>query len=165
MPDPAQSGSSYQLVAVLQQKFGWKLFEDLRANGAIIAGANAAALNPVLQGAKAAVFGAVDYISFARKKKGESIEDIFPKSGTIVAPRPMMIFMWSKNRDDAKAFVDYVLSDASQKAVAAVELMPARTGVKADRPLIGDLTLLKAPSDEAARKEIIAHFASIFGTK
>lgn len=165
MPDPAQSGSSYELVAALQQKFGWKLFEDLKANGAVIAGANAAALNPVLQGAKAAVFGAVDYISLTDKKKGELIEVIFPKSGTIVASRPMMIFKWSKNQDDAKAFVDYVLSDAGQKAVAAVELMPARTDVKADRPLIGDLTLLQASSDEAARKDILAHFANIFATK
>ena len=62
-------------------------------------------------------------------------------------------------------FVDYVLSDVGQKAVAGVELMPARTDVKADRPLIGDLTLLKTSTDEAARKEVLTHFASIFGTK
>lgn len=165
MPDPAQSGSAYELVAALQQKFGWKLFEDLKANGVVIAGANAAALNPVLQGAKAAVFGAVDYISLGDKKKGESIDVIFPKSGTIVAPRPAMIFNWSKNKKDAQAFVDYMLSDAGQKAVAGVELMPARTDVQADRPLISDLTLLKTTTDEAARKEILARFASIFGTK
>ena len=165
MPDPAQSGSAYELVAALQAKFGWKLFEDLKANGLIVAGANAAALNPVLQGAKAAVFGAVDYISLAGKKKGETIEVIFPSSGTIVAPRPAMIFKWSKNQDDAKAFVDYMLSDEGQQAVAAVELMPARTDVKADRLLIGDLTLLEGVSaDEATRKEILGHFASIFGT-
>lgn len=165
IPDPAQSGSSYELVAALQQKFGWKLFEDLKANGAIVAGANADALNPVLQGAKAAVFGAVDYISLDGKNKGESIEVIFPKSGTIVAPRPIMIFNWSKHQDEAKAFVDYMLSDDGQKAVAAAQLMPARTDVKADRALISDLTLLTASDDATARDEVLAHFASIFGTK
>jgi iron(III) transport system substrate-binding protein len=166
VPDPAQSGSSYELVAALQQKFGWKLFEDLKANGAIVAGANADALNPVLQGAKAAVFGAVDYIALAGKQKGESIDVIFPKSGTIVAPRPAMIFKWSKNQADAKAFIDYMLSDDGQKAIAAVQLMPARTDVEADRPLINDLTLLDAKAgDDATRKEILARFASIFAAR
>lgn len=79
MPDPAQSGAAFELVAALKGTAGdWKLFEGLAANGAVVAGANAAALNPVLQGAKAAVFGAVDYISFAGKQKGELVEVIFP---------------------------------------------------------------------------------------
>lgn len=43
------------------------MFDSLAANCAIVAGANADALNPVLQGAKAAVFGAVDYISLNSK--------------------------------------------------------------------------------------------------
>ena len=79
MPDPAQSGSAFELVAALQAKYGWKLFKDLKANGMIVPGPNAAALNPVLQGAKAAVFGAVDYISFGRRAKGEPVDVIFPK--------------------------------------------------------------------------------------
>lgn len=165
MPDPAQSGSAYELVAALQKKFGWTLFEKLKANGLVVAGANAAALNPVLQGAKAAVFGAVDYISLHDKAKGESVDVIFPKSGTVVSPRPIMIFKWSKHQHDANAFVDYVLSEAGQKAVAKVKLMPARTDVKADRPLISDLTVLQSSTDQAERKKILAHFASIFGTK
>src|SRR6201999_2190830 len=111
IPDPVQSGSSFELVAALQAKYGWKLFEDLKANGAIVPGPNAAAINPVLQGAKAAVFGAVDYISLGDRAKGEAIEVIFPKSGTIVAPRPAMILKWSKHQDEAKKFMDYMLSE------------------------------------------------------
>ena len=49
--------SSFELTAALAGQDDFKLFKDLQANGAIIAGANAEALNPVLQGAKAAVFG------------------------------------------------------------------------------------------------------------
>src|SRR5690606_5781640 len=63
LPDPAQSGATFELVAALQAQGGWDLFKGLADNGALVAGANAEALNPVLQGAKAAVFGAVDYIS------------------------------------------------------------------------------------------------------
>lgn len=77
MPDPAQSGATFELVAALQTEQGWDLFKHLHENGAAAAGANAEALNPVLQGAKAAVFGAVDYISLAGKAKGEAIDVIF----------------------------------------------------------------------------------------
>ena len=42
-----------------------------------VSGPNAQALTPVLQGAKAAVFGAVDYVSYASVEKGESVKVIF----------------------------------------------------------------------------------------
>lgn len=164
LPDPAQSGATFELVAALEAQSGWKLFEDLAANGAIVAGANAEALNPVLQGAKAAVFGAVDYISFSGQQKGESIEVIFPASGTVIAPRPAMILNWSSNQDEAKQFIDYMLSDAGQAIVAATNLMPARTDVPANRPLIGDLTILPIDAEAvyAGRGETLATFGGIF---
>ena len=165
VPDPAQSGSSFDLVAGLVAGSGnWKLFEDLKANGAVLAGANADALNPVLQGAKAAVFGAVDYISLAQQKSGESIEVLFPSSGTVVAPRPMMILKWTKHKQDAERFFDYVLSDEGQAAVAKVYLMPGRSDIKAGRPLMRDIKLLPADSAalDAKRSETLAAFAKIF---
>jgi iron(III) transport system substrate-binding protein len=165
LPDPAQSGSAFELVAALSAGGDMAMFDSLSANGAIVAGANADALNPVLQGAKAAVFGAVDYISLNGKAKGESIEVIFPESGTVIAPRPVMILNWSKNQDEAKAFVDYILSDAGQAIVAKQNLMPARADVAADRPLIADLQIL--PIDAAAvygkRAETLEAFAKAFG--
>ncbi|KAB1088467.1 ABC transporter substrate-binding protein [Neorhizobium galegae] len=167
IPDPAQSGSSFELTAALAGQDGFKLFNDLKANGAIIAGANADALNPVLQGAKAAVFGAVDYITLAAKAKGESIDVIFPASGTVIAPRPAMILNWSKNQDDAKKFIDYMLSDEGQKAVADEMLMPARADIPANRPLISDLKLLKYDTATVygKRKETLAEISKIYGGK
>lgn len=164
IPDPAQSGSSFELTAALAAQDGWKLFKELKGNGAIIAGANADALNPVLQGAKAAVFGAVDYITLAAKAKGENIDVIFPASGTVIAPRPAMIMKWSKNQDDARKFIDYMLSDEGQKAVADQMLMPARTDIPANRPLISEMTLLKYDTKEiyGKRKETLATVAETF---
>jgi iron(III) transport system substrate-binding protein len=139
----------------------WDLFGRLKANGAIVAGANADALNPVLQGAKAAVFGAVDYISLAQRAQGETIEVIFPASGTVIAPRPMMIFNWSKHKDEAKRFVEYNLSDAGQAEIAKAYLMPARDDVAADRPLVRDLKIMTIDSRAvyARREAILAEFA------
>lgn len=166
IPDPAQSGSAFELTGVLGAHDDFKVFKDLQANGAIIAGANAEALNPVLQGAKAAVFGAVDYITYGNKAKGESIEVIFPASGTVIAPRPAMILNWSKNQDEAKKFIDYMLSDEGQKLVAATFLMPARTDIPADRPLISDLKLLDydASAIYGKREETLKKVSDIFGT-
>ncbi|WP_439530828.1 ABC transporter substrate-binding protein [Pannonibacter sp.] len=164
LPDPAQSGSAFELVAALTPGGDMALFDSLAANGAIVAGANADALNPVLQGAKAAVFGAVDYISLNGKAKGESIEVIFPESGTVIAPRPVMILNWSKNLDEAKAFVDYILSDAGQTVVAKQNLMPSRTDVEANRPLIADLKILPvdATTVYGKRAETLEAFGKVF---
>jgi iron(III) transport system substrate-binding protein len=167
-PDPAQSGASFELVAALYGKTNdWKLFESLRDNGAIVAGANAQALNPVLQGAKAAVFGAVDYISLDQKANGESIDVIFPASGTVAAPRPMMILKWSKRPEEAKKFVDYVLSSEGQAEVAKVYLMPARADIKANRPLVKDLNILTIDATKvyAQRREILAQFNAAMAKK
>lgn len=164
LPDPAQSGATFELVAALEAQGGWTLFEELAANDAIVAGANAEALNPVLQGAKAAVFGAVDYISITGQQKGESIEVIFPESGTVIAPRPAMILNWSKNQDEARQFIDYMLSDAGQAIVAEANLMPARTDIAANRPLISDLTILDIDAEAvyAGRQQTLATFGEIF---
>jgi iron(III) transport system substrate-binding protein len=166
MPDPAQSGSAFELVAALKEvEGGWALFEDLKENGLVVPGANAQALNSVLQGAKAVVFGAVDYIAMGQAAGGESIEVIFPESGTVIAPRPIMILDWSRNQDAAKAFVDYMLSEEGQTEVAKVHLMPARADIKADRPLIADLVILEIDTDTvyAAREQTLSEFARAVG--
>ena len=167
IPDPAQSGASFELVAALQARTGdWSLFEALRNNGVIVAGANAQALNPVLQGAKAAVFGAVDYISLDQKANGESIDVIFPASGTVIAPRPMMVLKWSKHTAEARKFIDYVLSPEGQAEVAKVYLIPARSDVAANRPVMKDLKLL--PSDAQVygrRNALLAGFAAAMARK
>lgn len=168
-PDPALSGASLDLVIGLQNALGersWALFEQLKDNGMIIAGPNAQALTPVLQGAKAAVFGAVDYVAYNSVEQGESIKVIFPTSGTAIAPRPMMILKSSKNPEQAKAFVDYVLSPAGQKAVADAWLMPARQDIDAKRPLFKSLKLLpESGASNGSREQVLERFARLFGQR
>lgn len=163
MPDPAQSGSAFDLVAGLEAAMGeegWQLLSDLVGNQMIVSGPNAAALNPVLQGAKAVVFGAVDYISYGRAARGESIEVIVPASGTVIAPRPMMILRSTPHPEAAQAFIDYVLSDEGQTLVANTWMMPARADVDGLRPGINDLNIIAVDEDAVAarRDEILTRF-------
>ena len=165
-PDPALSGASLDLLIGLQNSMGdqaWQLFDDLKKNGMVVSGPNAQAVTPVMQGAKAAVFGAVDYVSYGNISQGESLKVIFPASGTVIAPRPMMILKSSQHADDAKAFVDYVLSPEGQAMVADAWLMPARGDVQAKRPLLNDLKILPTKSDGSSeRSDILKRFNTLF---
>ena len=60
-----------------------------------------------------------------------------------------------------------MLSDEGQKAVADEMLMPARTDIPANRPLIGDLKLLKYDTTAVygKRKETLAEITKIYGGK
>lgn len=165
-PDPALSGASLDLLIGLQNGMGekaWTLFEELKNNGMVVSGPNAQAVTPVMQGAKAAVFGAVDYVSYGNISQGESLKVIFPASGTVIAPRPMMILKSTSQADDARAFVDYVLSPEGQKLVADAWLMPARNDVQAKRPLLNELNVLPTRGDGTSeRSEILKRFNTLF---
>ncbi len=165
-PDPALSGASLDLLIGLQNGMGdaaWKLFEQLKQNGMVVSGPNAQAVTPVMQGAKAAVFGAVDYVSYGNIAQGESLKVIFPASGTVIAPRPMMILKTTQHAADAKAFVDYVLSPEGQALVADAWLMPARTDVTAKRPLLNDLKILPTTNDgNSERSDVLKRFNTLF---
>lgn len=170
MPDPAQSGAAFELVSGLLTAMGeeatWQLMADLADNGMIVPGPNARALNPVLQGAKSVVFGAVDYISLGQQAEGEAIEVIFPESGTVIAPRPMMILSSTSMPDEAEQFIDFVLSEQGQARVAERYLMPSRTDIEALRPTIQELTLIDVDSEamNAQREAIINNFREATGT-
>lgn len=165
-PDPALSGASLDLLIGLQNSMGeqaWQLFSQLKDNGMIIGGPNAQAVTPVMQGAKAAVFGAVDYVSYKNIKDGEAIKVIFPASGTVAAPRPMMILKSTQHASDAKAFIDYVLSPEGQALVADAWLMPARTDISAKRPLLSDLKLLPVNNQTGSdRAQVLQRFSALF---
>jgi iron(III) transport system substrate-binding protein len=168
MPDPSSSGSAFGLASSLiaSPDYGWAYFETLKANGMVVPGANAKALNPVMQGAKAAVMGAVDYIALGAKAKGEQIEVIYPASGTVLEARPAMILKTARNVAGAQQFVDYMLSIEGQTLVAKTLLLPARTDVQALRPGWSDIKVLPVKGmDDQARAATLAKFKATMGLK
>ncbi|GIO34649.1 MULTISPECIES: ABC transporter substrate-binding protein [Paenibacillus] len=147
IPDPSLSGSALDFITgYLSDKGdgGWSLFESYKANGVAMAGANQEALDPVITGAKSMVAGAVDYMTYKAKAKGEPIDIVYPQEGTVISPRPAAILKSTKHEENAKAFIDYLLSDSAQKLVSDAALLPGRTDVKAEnRANLGDIPLLK----------------------
>lgn len=151
IPDPAQSGSALDFISGFVNKHedaGWDLFKQVQANDAIIAGANQEALDPVISGAKDIVMASVDYMTFASKAKGEPIDLVYPSDGTVISPRPAMIMKESKNVDNAKAFIDYLLSDEAQKLVTGAYLLSGRSDIQVDgRPGAGDIPTIQVDWD------------------
>ncbi|WP_159881669.1 ABC transporter substrate-binding protein [Paenibacillus puerhi] len=147
IPDPAQSGSALDFLSGYANKngdAGWNLFKQIQENDAIIAGANQEALDPVISGAKNIVMASVDYMTYASKAKGEPIDLVYPTDGTVISPRPAMIMKSSKNQDNAKAFIDYLLSDEAQKMVTDAFLLSGRSDIQvAGRPSAKDIPTLQ----------------------
>ncbi|WP_443744173.1 extracellular solute-binding protein [Sutterella sp.] len=134
IPDPEKSGSCKDFLAgyLYATKGDWSAWEGMAKQGLAVAGANKAALESVLTGAKAVLVAGVDYNAYAQIKKGEPIGIYYPASGTVVNPRPAMILKSAKNPEGARAFVDFLLSDKAQNLVAQAYLLPGRTDVKAE---------------------------------
>lgn len=128
IPDPSQSGTAIDLLSINVKNNGdkaWNLYKQLKENGIKMAGANKPALETVIKGQNAAVFGGVDYMVYAAKKKGEPVDIAFPESGTAISPRPAFILKSAKNVENAKAYMEYVTGADGQKQVDSFFLMPA----------------------------------------
>ena len=151
-PDPTKSGSAKDFLSgYINNKGetnGWKIWEDLAANGMTVPGANAAALDAVTTGEKGILIAGVDYNGYSSKAKGEPIDIYYPVGGTVINPRPAMILKTSPNLDNAKAFMDYLLSDEAQALVAAAYLLPGRSDILCDnRSNVADIPLLSCDWD------------------
>lgn len=135
MADPEKSGSMKDFLAgyMYATKEDWSAFDALAANGLTIPGANKAALEAVVTGEKAILVGGVDYNAYSSIAKGEPLGIYYPASGTVINPRPAMILESSKNTDNAKAFMDYLLSDEAQRHVADAYLLPGRQDIQSDK--------------------------------
>ena len=136
-------GVIYNTTLIDSLDADWSAFEGMAANGMTVAGANKAALETVLTGEKAILVAGVDYNAYANIAKGEPINIYYPASGTIINPRPAMILSTAKNMDNAKAFIDYLMSDEAQKLVANAYLLPGRSDISCDnRTNVADIPQL-----------------------
>ena len=132
--DPEKSGSCKDFLAgyMYATDEDWSAFEAMAEIGMTIPGANKAALEAVTTGEKAILVAGVDYNAYSSIAKGEPIDIYYPEFGTVINPRPAMILNTSQNVENAKAFVDYLMSDSAQELVADAYLLPGRTDIACD---------------------------------
>ncbi len=126
--DPALSGTAFMSVALLEKQFGWEYLERLQANGAIKSKGSGRVVDDTATGELVACLG-VDYITAAKIDKGASLKLVYPKE-LLMVPSLVAILKDGKNKEIAKKFVDYVVSQEAQQMVADSGTVPVRTDVK-----------------------------------
>lgn len=159
-PDPEKSGSAKDFVAGFVNANGWEALEKIAENGAIVPGANKAALEAVTTGEVGVLAAGVDYNGFKAADKGEPLSVYYPKSGTVINPRPAMIMKDAPNAEGAQKFIEYLFSDAAQQMVIDAYLIPGRSDIKSDkRPNADEIPTIDTDwdkmieiSDDAAAK-------------
>ena len=144
--DPEKSGACKDFLAgyMYATNEDWSAFEGMASNGMTVPGANKAALEAVTTGEKAILVAGVDYNAYSNINKGEPLAIYYPESGTVINPRPAMILNTSSNVENAKKFVDYLMSDDAQKLVADAYLLPGRSDISCDnRTNVSEIPTLK----------------------
>lgn len=152
MPDPTLSGAAKDFLAGCAAKFGLeestKTWQSLIDNGMTIPGANKAVLDAAITGEKAIMVAGVDYNAYSSIDKGETLAVYYPASGTVINPRPAMIMATAPNQDNAKLFMDYLLSDEAQQLVADAYLIPGSQEVVSDkRSNVADIPAIEGDWD------------------
>lgn len=161
IPDPQKSGACKDFVAgfVTALDPQYKIIDSWAENGLNNAGGNSNALALVETGAKPILIAGVDYNAYSAIADGESVAIYYPEGGTVINPRPAMIMKSAPHVENAKKFVDYLMSDGAQKIVADAYLIPGRADVKSNSARLGfneikqydvNWTKMMAISDEAA---------------
>lgn len=129
MPSPLYSGAAAFLLAgfTARDDLGWDYFENMRKNGLTAVRGNGAVLKSVASGEKA--YGIlVDFMAMNAKKDGSPIEFVFPE-GVPAVTEPVAIMATAKNADDARKFVDFILSDTGQELALSQGYLPAKASV------------------------------------
>jgi len=140
-PNPLLSGTASDFVIAFVDKYGnkaWQYFGQLKANGTVWPGTNHAALLPVLSGERSGMVECVGHAAVAAKAQGNSIQLIYPKEGTMLIPRPIMIMQSAPDKKLAEQFVNFVMSQSGQKLVAKYDLYPSLKGIPA-KPILAKL--------------------------
>ena len=168
MPSPLTSGAALVHVATLAQNpaLGWTFIEALAKGGASATGGNGSVMKSVAGGEKA--YGVVvDYLPIRDAAAGSPVEFVFPEEGVSVVTEPVAILKTARNPEEAKLFVDFLLSEEGQALAAGQGYLPARDGVAAPAgfPERSQIKLMpfdaaKALADETENKR---RFSELFG--
>ena len=164
-PNPLLSGTASDFVIAFVGHYGnraWQYFQKLKANGTVWPGTNHAALLPVLSGERSGMVECVGHAAVAAKAQGNSIRLIYPKDGTMLIPRPIMILKSAPDKALAEQFVNFVMSPMGQKLVAKNNLYPSLRGIPAKSIMakLGSFPILPVQWDKLAaeRPAILARF-------
>lgn len=150
--DPLTSGTNFTWTVFLGRKYGLEYFGELRRNGALVAGGNAAVQQKIETG-EVRVGVLLQENVLQVREKGGGLEFRYPEDGAVTIPGYAAIFASTRNPVAAKAFLDLLLSPEGQARMTRGRMFsvdPRQAGPHGEGNL--DALLARAlPWDEEAR--------------
>lgn len=134
MPSPLYSGAAAYNLSVLTRTndIGWEYYQALKDNGAKVDKGNGTVQKAVVDG-QAGIGILVDYMALRSKEKGAPVEFVYPSEGSLIVTEPIGILKATMHAPLAKAFVDFILSEAGQKVTAEIGYTPIKSGIQPPR--------------------------------
>ncbi|MEL3906960.1 MAG: ABC transporter substrate-binding protein [Treponema sp.] len=170
MSDPAVSGTNYGAVKGLLDLFGeekgWEYWEKLNANIPFLGKRGKDPQEKTSQGEFAVGIIPADGKAFKLAEKN-NLEVVYPADGIPWVPEGTAIFKNCANLASAKAFIDFMLTQAAQEIIARLD---GKDSAQIVKPGIKGLSL-GLPQDKliqedlstfgSKRKEVLEKFAAI----
>jgi len=165
---PLDSGAAVHAVGTMvsNSDFGWEYFEQLKANGAVAVGGPSDVTKKVAEGEFLVGMTQAPLVR-NMAAKGSPVATSWPTDGAIRKTTVVAVLKDSKNPAAATEFVNFLVSEAGQKALAAEKVYyPIRAGIESPEgePPIEDIPALPNDFDfiRQKRDEIVTKFDEIF---
>jgi iron(III) transport system substrate-binding protein len=166
MPDP--SFTALQLVAVgtLSRKLGWSFYEKLRDNDIMIVQGHQQVEDMLKRGERVIAAEGLDSYAVDDRKAGHDIVTIYPAEGAFAVASPTAIVKGSADPEAAKAFAQFMVSDAVQRMFPEEGIYAARADIPPPpgSPKLSDLKLMPVDYADIEKEsgEVKARFNEIF---
>lgn len=161
IPDPGFAGSAYAALGffALEPVYGMDFYRDLRASG----GVQVRSPGDVVSGVAEGVYMAgitLDRSARAAVDDGSPIVIVWPESGAISLYSPIAV-VDSTSTETAESFVEYVLTEEAQTAIAATGWEPVRDDI--EWPAAGIQQTIDWTRAFDRQEELLADYEEIFG--
>ncbi len=161
LPDPGFAGSAFGALGffALDPEFGFDYYSALAANGAV----QVQSPDDVVVGVAEDLYAVgitLDRSARAAVEDGSPVVMIWPASGAISMYSPIGVVEASES-GAAEPFVEYVLGEEAQTAIAATGWEPIRADV--DWPEYGDRRVIDWDQAFDRQEELLTEYRSIFG--
>jgi iron(III) transport system substrate-binding protein len=169
MSNPASSGTAYNVVtAILQTKGeeeGWNYLDKLIEQVPFFTARGSDPQNLVVNGEAIVGINASNG-DFEVEEQYEHIEVVYPEDGTGWWPQPVAIVSGTDNIDEAKVFIDWIISKRGMEVVAEKRYAAvARTDVDIPEGIVDINDIALFPADFKAGAENRDTILEIWGSK
>ena len=163
IPDPGFAGSAFGALGyfALTEGYGLDFYRSLKANGAVQVKSPDEVTTGVAEG-RFKVGMTLDYSARTAIGKGSPIEIVWPDTGAIAIYSPIAVVGATDNAPAAESFVELVLSDAGQRAIASTGWQPVLPGAGGPQPG-GPQVAPDWATAFGRQKELLADYRAIFG--